>query len=60
LNTIAAGFVVSGLVVPAVAYGYHSSSYTLSIDALVWSGILAVVGALMHLVAQLLISILNT
>ncbi len=60
LNSIAAGFVVSGLVVPAVAYGYHATSYTFSVDALVWSAILAITGALIHLVGQVLISVVNT
>ncbi len=42
LNTIAAGFIVTGLVVPAVAWGYQAPGYHFDEKGLVVTGSLIV------------------
>ena len=59
LNTMGAGFVVTGFAVPAVAWGYHAPGYQFDIHGLDISAALTLGGFVIHVTARLLLWIVN-
>ena len=55
MNTIAAGSIVTGLAVPAVAWGYQAPGYHFEDRGLWVSGSLVLFGIVLHMSARLLL-----